>query len=141
MWEASSLTQPCGGTPAMSANDPSGHQPNQTVVISYMQPCGRFRLYPRTKKEGTEHVLINSGRRSLREEACRLARGETPSARGCTYRGFKDGQAVFPQEWCCGGRQGRNADRQCVGTRFGVRRTGRPPRSAPYGRREDPGGI
>src|SRR6266567_6223879 len=84
------------------------------------------------KKEGTEHALTNSGRRSLREEACRLARGETPSPRSCTDRRFKDGQAAFPQEWRCGGRQGWSADRQRVGTRLGVRRTGRPPRSAPY---------
>jgi hypothetical protein len=37
---------------------------NQTVVISYMRPCARFRPYrsSRTKK-GTEHALTHSGRR------------------------------------------------------------------------------
>ena len=52
-----------------------------------------------TQREGAEHVFGHSGRRSLREETCRLARGETPSRRNCTDRRFKDGKAAFPQEW------------------------------------------
>src|SRR5262245_19641516 len=94
-----------------------------------------------TQREGAEHAFAHSGRRSLREETCRLARGETPSRRNCTDRRFKDGTAAFPQEWRRGGRQGWRKDRQRIGTRLGVRRTGRPPRSAPYGRCEDPGAI
>src|SRR6476620_992524 len=94
-----------------------------------------------TQREGAEHVFAHSGRRSLREETCRLARGETPSRRNCTDRRFKDGKAAFPQKWRRGGRQGWRNDRQRVGTRLGVWRTGRPPRSASYGRREDPGAI
>src|SRR5262249_38897429 len=52
-----------------------------------------------TQREGAERAFAHSGRRSLREETCRLAHGETPSRRNCTDRRFKDGRAAFPQEW------------------------------------------
>src|SRR5215471_774194 len=94
-----------------------------------------------TQREGAEHAFAHSGRRSLREETCRLACDETPSWRNCTDRRFKYGKAAFPQEWRRGGRQGWRKDRQRIGTWLGVRRTGRPPRSAPYGRCEDPEAI
>src|SRR3974377_573535 len=92
-------------------------------------------------EKGAEHVFTNSRRSGPREKACRFARGEAPSPRSCTNRRFKDRKAAFPQEWRCGGHQGWSADCQRVGTWLGVRRTGRPLRSAPYGGREDPGAI
>ena len=64
-----------------------------------------------------------------------------PAREAVLTAGSKTGKAAFPQEWRRGGRQGWRADRQRVGTRLGIRRTGRPPGSAPYGRREDPGAI
>jgi hypothetical protein len=54
-----------------------------------------------------------------------------------TNRRFKDGRALFPQEWRSRGHQGWSAHRQRAGTRLGVRRTSRPLGPAPYGRRED----
>src|SRR5262249_58070090 len=73
-----------------------------------------------TQRDGAEHAFAHSGRRSLREETCRLARGETPSRRNCTDCRFKDGKAAFPQEWRRGGRQGWRKDRQRIGTRLRI---------------------
>src|SRR5215472_4142351 len=127
------------GAPQMSAFDPKRTLGWTSVQLDFAVSASN-NLFT-TKREGAEHAFAHSGRRSLREETCRLARGETPSRRNCTDRRFKDGKAAFPQEWRRGGRQGWRKDRQRIGTRLGIRRTGRPPRSAPYGRREDPGAI
>ena len=63
-----------------------------------------------------------------------------PAGETVLTAGSKTGRLLFlgVAPW---GRQGWRNDRQRVGTRLGVWRTGRPPRSASYGRREDPGAI
>src|SRR5262249_37028211 len=122
----------------MSAYDPKRTLGWTSVQLDFAVSASNLFT---TQREGAEHAFAHSGRRSLREETCRLARGETPSRRNCTDRRFKDGKAAFPQEWRRGGRQGWRRDRQRIGHRFSIRRTGRPPRSAPYSRREDPGAI
>src|SRR5262245_19309500 len=100
-------------------------------------PC-RILVWPGAPQT---YALTDSGFRDLGEEACTLACGDASSPRSCTNRRFKDGRAAFPQKWRCGDRQGWNADWQRVGTRLGVRRTGRPPGPAPYSRCEDSGAI
>src|SRR5215831_10349645 len=129
----------CASAVHMSAFDPKWTLGWTSVQLDFAVSASNN--FFTTQREGAEHAFAHSGRRSLREETCRLARGETPSRRNCTDRRFKDGEAAFPQEWRRGGRQGWRRDRQRIGTRFGIRRTRRPPRSAPYSRREDPGAI
>src|SRR5215475_5325598 len=100
----------------MSASDPKRTLGWTSVQLDFA--VSTSNNFFTTQREGAEHAFAHSGRRSLREETCRLARGETPSRRNCTDRRFKDGKAAFPQEWRRGGRQGWRRDRQRIGTRF-----------------------
>ena len=78
--------------------------------------------------------LAGSGHPHRREEACGLASGEASSPRSCTNCRVNDGRVAFSQERRCRSHQGRSADRQRVGARRGVRRTGCAPGPASHGR-------
>src|SRR5215204_4192144 len=135
---SSTLGRWCPETPRRMRLEPAcsacSVSPKQTsnVVFSCIPLRDGFRLY-RYSKKGTEHAFTSFRRRCLRKEVCSLTRGETPSLRSGTDRRYKDRPTAFPQKWRCGGHQGWSADRQRVDARLGLRRTGRPSRSTPYG--------
>src|SRR5262245_21084452 len=79
--------------PHMSAFDPKRTLGWTSVQLDFAVSASN-NLFT-TQREGAEHAFARSGRRSLREETCRLARGETPSRRNCTDRRSKTGRLLF----------------------------------------------
>ena len=67
-----------------------------------------------------------------------LADRKASSQRSYPFRRFKDRQAAFPQKGRCRGHQRWREDRQRIGARLRIRRTGGALGSAPYCGREDP---
>src|SRR5262245_23487231 len=121
-----------GSTPLQASN----HHTKLDFAISTLNYS-----VSRLKKKGPTMPSLVPDVATVGRRLAGLASGEALSPRSCTSCGVNDGRVAFSQKRRCRSHQGRSTDRQRVVARCGVRRTGRAPGPASYGRRENFGAI